>query len=239
MSNKEKAAGVFAPPATATKELSASSVSPAEKLRKLRAENAMLLSVASEINIAHGLAIQHADKAIGFARQVGELLLKVKAELPHGAFLPWVEAHCTVSPRQAQRYMAASLGKQLPVRAIKPEASKYDAVSHLEVQSGEAIHIKRKIADWMHLGCVFPDSKRPGYFHWIFISWPEGHGGAHCSYTKRSISARAVCLKLKIELPDWNEADLERFPHPGYDCNPFASDNLGGMLAKLGGRDGI
>lgn len=38
MSNKEKAAGVFAPPATATKELSPTSVPPAEKLRKLRAE---------------------------------------------------------------------------------------------------------------------------------------------------------------------------------------------------------
>jgi len=35
---KEKAAGVFAPPTTATKAFSAGSVPPAEKFRKLRAE---------------------------------------------------------------------------------------------------------------------------------------------------------------------------------------------------------
>ena len=38
MSNKEKAAGVFAPPATATKELSTANLPPFEKFRKLRAE---------------------------------------------------------------------------------------------------------------------------------------------------------------------------------------------------------
>ena len=38
MSDKEKAAGVFAPPTTATQEQSASNVPPAEKFRKLRAE---------------------------------------------------------------------------------------------------------------------------------------------------------------------------------------------------------
>ena len=200
--------------------------------------NAMLLSVASEINIAHGLAIQHADKAIGFARQVGELLLKVKAELPHGAFLPWVEAHCTVSPRQAQRYMAASLGKHLPVRVIKPEVVKYDTVSHLEVKAGEAIYIKRQIADWLHLGCIFPDSDRPGYFHWFFMSWTEGHG-AHASYTKRSVSARAVGLAVLIELPDWHKAEIDRVPHRGYESNPFGGDNLSDILAEIGGRDGL
>lgn len=85
-----------------------------------------LINCASEINAAHQQAIQHADRAIEFARQAGDLLLKVKADLPHGDFLPWVEANCTVSQRQAQRYMAAAQGKPIPLRAIKN-----DTVSHL------------------------------------------------------------------------------------------------------------
>ena len=38
MTTQEKAAGVFAPPTTATQEQSAANVPPAEKFRKLRAE---------------------------------------------------------------------------------------------------------------------------------------------------------------------------------------------------------
>jgi hypothetical protein len=82
--------------------------------------------LAIRINAAHKQAIDHADKAIHFAKQAGDLLLLVKADLPHGDFLPWVEANCTVSLRQAQRYVAAAQGKRLPISAIK-----YDTVSHL------------------------------------------------------------------------------------------------------------
>lgn len=84
-------------------------------------------TIAAQINREHELANHHADQAIEHARRAGALLLQVKAELPHGAFLPWVAAHVHVSPRQAQRYMGAALGKPLPVRVI----AKCDTVSHL------------------------------------------------------------------------------------------------------------
>lgn len=83
-------------------------------------------SVAAEINEQHRLAVHHAGNAIEHAKRAGELLTRVKAALPHGAFLAWVEAHVEVSPRQAQRYMAAAQGRALPLRTIKS-----DMVSHL------------------------------------------------------------------------------------------------------------
>ena len=76
-------------------------------------------SVADEINVQHRLAVQHADSAIEHAKRAGELLTQVKAGLPHGTFLAWVATHVDVSPRQAQRYMAAAQGRTLPLRTIK------------------------------------------------------------------------------------------------------------------------
>lgn len=91
---------------------------PAQKIGKS--------DIATQINAAHQQAIAHADKAIDFAKQAGDLLLVLKADLRHGEFLPWVENNLDVTPRQAQRYMAAAQGKPLPISAIK-----YDMVSHL------------------------------------------------------------------------------------------------------------
>ncbi len=100
--------------------------------------NTLMLTVASEINQAHAHAVHHAGTAIDFAKHAGELLLKVKGELPHGEFLPWLAVNCTVSDRQARRYMAAAQGRLMPIRAIKndtvsdlAEAPKTDTVSDL------------------------------------------------------------------------------------------------------------
>ena len=76
-------------------------------------------SVADEINVQHRLAVQHAGSAIEHAKRAGELLTQVKADLPHGTFMAWVATHVDVSPRQAQRYMAAAQGRTLPLRTIK------------------------------------------------------------------------------------------------------------------------
>ena len=59
---------------------------------------------------------------------MGELLLKVKAGLPHGQWTDWVERNLTVSLRQSQRYIAVAQGKVVPVRQL---AGKSDTVSLL------------------------------------------------------------------------------------------------------------
>ena len=76
---------------------------------------------AADINAAHADAVKHATSAIGYAKTAGDLLLKAKQKLPHGAFGGWLEANVTVSERQARRYMAAAQGKPLPMRAVKSD----------------------------------------------------------------------------------------------------------------------
>ena len=76
---------------------------------------------AADINAAHADAMKHASSAIDYAKTAGNLLLKAKQKLQHGAFGGWLEANCSVSERQARRYMAAAQGKPLPMRALKSD----------------------------------------------------------------------------------------------------------------------
>lgn len=85
-----------------------------------------LATMAQQIRVEHKAAQDHADQAIHHAKRAGDLLLKVKAELAHGEFLPWVDANLEVSRRQAQRYMGAAQGKPTSARKLKS-----DTVSHL------------------------------------------------------------------------------------------------------------
>jgi hypothetical protein len=84
-----------------------------------------ITDLADEINRLHILANDHADKAVDYARRAGQLLLDVKASLPHGDFLPWLKENVEVSERQAQRYMRAALGKPITLRALKSDTVSY------------------------------------------------------------------------------------------------------------------
>lgn len=72
----------------------------------------------SEILEQHRLAQDKAGQAIEHAKRAGALLLKLKAALPHGGFLPRLQA-LGIKPRTAQTYMAAAQGKPMPIRALK------------------------------------------------------------------------------------------------------------------------
>ena len=98
-----------------------------------------LATVASQINQHHKLACTLAGQAVSHAIEAGKLLLSVKESLPHGGFGDWMANNLDVSDRTARRYMAAALGKPLPIRAIQSdrppfaiEAPKTDTVSVLK-----------------------------------------------------------------------------------------------------------
>lgn len=65
----------------------------------------MTADIATEINASHAGAVASAQDAMNHARRCGELLAQVKASLPHGEWLSWLDEHCNVSPRQTQRYI--------------------------------------------------------------------------------------------------------------------------------------
>jgi hypothetical protein len=61
--------------------------------------------LVAKINSAHRQAFGNAKKAMEYAAECGRLLVEAKALVEHGEWLPWLEAHTEVSPRQCQRYM--------------------------------------------------------------------------------------------------------------------------------------
>jgi hypothetical protein len=60
--------------------------------------------IAGRINAAHDRASAAARSAIEHAIECGRLLTEAKAQLPHGLWLPWLEANTVVGVRQAQRF---------------------------------------------------------------------------------------------------------------------------------------
>lgn len=72
---------------------------------KNRIATASLADYAAVINDEHRAAYGCAQQAIEHARIAGEHLLKAKAALKHGEWLPWLAANVDVSESQAQRYM--------------------------------------------------------------------------------------------------------------------------------------
>ena len=65
-----------------------------------------LVSLVAEINSAHDAVCAALSAGLVHARRAGELLLRAKAELEHGDWLPWLTVHCpAIRERTAQGYM--------------------------------------------------------------------------------------------------------------------------------------
>src|SRR5216683_3280988 len=71
-----------------------------------------LSDLASRINAEHDGATSSFNAGIEHALACGRLLIEAKGKIPHGAWLPWLEANCTVTPRMSQNYMR--LAKETP-----------------------------------------------------------------------------------------------------------------------------
>jgi hypothetical protein len=74
----------------------------------MSAELDRLRDLAAEINREAGLAERAWSSALEHALRAGELLMNAKAQLPHGEWLPWLQANFKGSVRTAQSYMRLS-----------------------------------------------------------------------------------------------------------------------------------
>lgn len=184
-----------------------------------------LTAVAQEINRLHVLADGHADMAIAYAKQAGSLLLEVKKTLGHGDWLPWLKKNIEVSPRQAQRYMAAALGKPLPIKAIKN-----DTVSHLGWLPGTGdmalAMLAGEIEDEQATFLIVQEVEHaPGYFHAVFVD------GLSVNWLRRGI--RRDHLAGVIE--DWLPGRYTRgrsIDDLGWESKP---GNAAGLVESLNG----
>lgn len=93
-----------------------------------------LTKKVNEINNLHQLAINSANEAVGYANQLGRLLTDIKVKIPHGGFTKWIAENLTISPRQAQRYMAVASGKDLNVSKLSYKSDTLSVLTNEELK---------------------------------------------------------------------------------------------------------
>ena len=126
-------------------------------------------TIITEINKHHTNAMKQAKEAVESAKAAGELLLQVKATLPHGAWTSWLKDHLNVSDRQAQRYMSIAKGNPVPLRNL---AGKTDTVSVLQTNAKSKGIWKN--GKWEpERGCIYL-FKEDGGTYWVLPSSVEG-----------------------------------------------------------------
>lgn len=91
-----------------------------------------LQTLIETIRTAHRAAYGSAQTALEHARRAGEALTTAKAQLEHGAWLPWLAQHFDFTPRTAQGYMRIA-GRWLELQ------SKNETVSHLTMRDALAL----------------------------------------------------------------------------------------------------
>ena len=65
----------------------------------------LMVSNTKELNDLHQQIEGKLRSTVQDAIRAGELLTQAKDDLPHGAFLPWIEENCIFSQQTASRYM--------------------------------------------------------------------------------------------------------------------------------------
>ena len=126
-------------------------------------------TIIDQINSHHKNATKHANDAVESAKAAGELLLHMKATLPHGTLTSWIKANLNVSDRQAQRYMAVAQGKPVPLRKL---AGKTDTVSVLQ-PTAQSKGIWKNGKWEPERGCMYL-FKEDGGTYWVLPSSVEG-----------------------------------------------------------------
>jgi hypothetical protein len=69
-----------------------------------------LANLAEQINAAHAAATSALTQGLQHAITTGRLLIEAKKAVPHGEWLSWLAANCTVSERTSQAYMRVAKG---------------------------------------------------------------------------------------------------------------------------------
>ncbi len=174
-----------------------------------------LSNKVNEINELHKLAITSANEAVNYAKQIGQLLLEAKAELPHGKFLNWIKDNIEVSQRQAQRYMQAASGKDLRLSDFN---LKNDMMSHLKEEDPKHRMFNPvwippdghwfKCIDQDSIFIIAPDRRHPEDFHITKFKILEGSTidnpeidwdrNDEIQWTKQPVMARKVEGMLQV-----------------------------------------
>lgn len=189
---------------------------------------------AAEINQLHEQAFAKAAEAVDFARKAGELLLEVKDHLKHGQFQNWIEAHCSFSVRQSQRYMNAALGKNKPTEGL---FLKNDTTSHLEKCSKRSLGIW-KDGKWIpERGCVYLFKDDLGSTYWVMPSEndpPQFHICKH--YSGKRMPTKDMYWRYTV-CGDIDDPDFTHQFYVGTRIPLLGESGVAGVLETYGLKD--
>ena len=96
------------------------------------------------------------QSAVAHAIEAGELLIEAKAQLPHGAWLSWLDANCPLGEREARRYMqlARNRSRVADLPSIREavaalSASREDTEPRDLPSTGQATAFTASAAGWL------------------------------------------------------------------------------------------
>lgn len=118
-------------------------------------------TAAREIRELHSDIMAALQSSLEKAVRIGELLAQRKAALPHGRFIPWIEAHLPFSDRTARNYMRLFRERD---RWLKSESvSDLRLGAAYKLLAGPAVNEPRKLIVVPEIRDLLPPHSTPEY----------------------------------------------------------------------------
>lgn len=164
--------------------------------------------------------------------EIGRRLVEVKADLGHGLFQDWLEAHFGWSSRTARNYMLAgqTLGDKtetvsdLPVSTVyelarAPEADRERVVAAVERAKSEGRTLRPE-----EISSKLRENPNPERFHQTGNVPLQAPDAGHRAVTPQTSLARELQKAFETNKADWNQAN----PELSYNAWSFIHEAVGG-----------
>lgn len=128
-----------------------------------------LSRLAVEINGFHDAAIGSVRTALVSAQACGEKLIEAKALLPHGAWLPWLEANTRLSRKTAAQWMRLAKATPRQIEGAGGVEAATVALARVRPNVTRKLHLTPAPAH--HLLHVLPGATEAGELHELVVQW--------------------------------------------------------------------
>ena len=209
-----------------------------ETITDRQATSNRLPVLAAEISAAREGLNAAAKTAINQAILIGQRLTEAKALLKHGEWLPWLNEHCFLSERQAQKYMRIA-------RAKEALAAKAPLTADLTIERAiEALSVAKPPsylppAGFIKIGerksstvVVAPSYQHPGFFYVTrFTQNSDGTGdiiGGRRPIRSDFADAMVIAIDDNFATYDWRDV-----PSSAWAFNLLLFDAAGAYVNSL------
>lgn len=206
-----------------------------------------LVDLAARIKAEHEATATAMKSGIEHAMKAGALLIEAKEQVPHGQWLPWIEANCAMSERTAQLYMRLTRHKDivdtksatvadLTIRGAVAEITEpkkpFD-VQHLPLAGHIKIGVRETAAGWDEV-CIAPHQFHETYYYVTHI-WTPRVGNIEVTGVRKPIRADMISTLIEAHLAcnlrgiEWRDK-----PYPAWTCNLLLFADMGDYIESIG-----